>query len=54
MLKLLARGGSNKEIARALGVATGTVKNHVTNILAKLSVSSRAGAAIKAHEHGLL
>jgi DNA-binding NarL/FixJ family response regulator len=49
----IARGESNKEIAVALGVAEGTVKNHVTNVLAKLGVTDRTQAALKARELGL-
>ena len=53
VLRLLARGASNKEIARALFVAEGTVKNHITNIFAKLGVSDRTQAALKARDLGL-
>ncbi|WP_434627171.1 response regulator [Chromobacterium sp. CV08] len=49
----LARGASNKEIARALDLAESTVKVHVQNILRKLSLSSRVQAAVYAVEHGL-
>ncbi|AXE31946.1 DNA-binding response regulator [Chromobacterium phragmitis] len=49
----LARGSSNKEIARALDLAESTVKVHVQNILRKLSLSSRVQAAVYAVEHGL-
>lgn len=54
VLRLMARGSSNKEIALALDVAVGTVKNHITNIFAKLDVGSRTHAALKAREHGLV
>jgi len=54
ILKLLAHGDSNKEIAAALFIAEGTVKNHVTNILGKLGVRDRTQAALKAKELGLL
>lgn len=50
----LARGGSNKEIARALDMAESTVKIHVQGILRKLNLSSRVQAAVYAVEHGLL
>jgi DNA-binding NarL/FixJ family response regulator len=52
VLKLLVRGASNKEIAAALFVSEGTVKNHVTHILSKLQVSGRAQAALRARELG--
>lgn len=52
-LAWLARGVSNKEIARALGLAESTVKVHVQSILRKLGVSSRVQAAVYAIEHGL-
>ena len=54
VLRLLARGASNKEIAAALYLAEGTVKNHVTNILAKLEVDDRTQAALRARELGLI
>jgi DNA-binding NarL/FixJ family response regulator len=53
VLRLIARGASNKEIASALFLAEGTVKNHVTNILTKLEVSDRTQAALRARELGL-
>lgn len=49
----LARGESNKEIARHLDVAESTVKIHVQNILKKLNLTSRVQIAIYAVEHGL-
>ncbi|MGC0154619.1 response regulator [Chromobacterium vaccinii] len=49
----LARGASNKEIARGLDLAESTVKVHVQNILRKLSLSSRVQAAVYAVENGL-
>lgn len=49
----LARGESNKEIARHLDVAESTVKIHVQNILKKLNLSSRVQIAVYAVEHGL-
>lgn len=54
VLRLLASGASNREIAAALVITEGTVKNHVTNILSKLGVSDRTQAALKARELGLL
>lgn len=53
VLRLLARGASNKEIATALAVVEGTVKNHVTRIFEKLEVADRTQAALKAREAGL-
>ncbi len=44
ILRLMAGGYSNKEIANSLGVAEGTVKNHVSNILSKLGVRDRTRA----------
>jgi DNA-binding NarL/FixJ family response regulator len=54
ILALIARGASNNEIADQLFIAEGTVKNHVTHILAKLDVRDRTQAALKARELGLL
>ncbi len=53
IMQCLARGESNKEIARNLGVAESTVKIHVQNILKKLNLSSRVQLAVYAVEHGL-
>lgn len=53
VLLWIARGASNKEIARALDMAESTVKIHVQAILRKLNLSSRVQAAIYAVEHGL-
>ena len=54
ILRLLANGATNKEIAAQLVLAEGTVKNHVTNILTKLGVTDRTRAALRARELGLL
>lgn len=54
ILKVLATGASNREIAQKLYIAEGTVKNHVTNILGKLGVRDRTQAALKAKELGLI
>jgi DNA-binding NarL/FixJ family response regulator len=54
VLRLLAAGYSNREIARALFIAEGTVKNHVSNILTKMCVRDRTRAVLKAAERGLL
>lgn len=53
VLQHLAQGKSNKEIAAALGIAEGTAKNHMTNILGKLGVLDRTQAALRARELGL-
>lgn len=54
ILRLLSGGYSNKEIARALDLAEGTVKNHVSAILGKLGVRDRTRAVLTAIEKGLL
>jgi DNA-binding NarL/FixJ family response regulator len=54
VVRLMAGGYSNKEIARALGTAEGTVKNHVSSILLKLGARDRTRAVLKALESGLL
>ena len=54
ILRGIARGQGNKEIARYLGIAETTVKIHVQHILRKLNVTSRVHAAVIASEHGLL
>ena len=54
VLRLLAAGYSNREIARALFIAEGTVKNHVSSILTKMCVRDRTRAVLKAAERGLL
>jgi two-component system nitrate/nitrite response regulator NarL len=53
ILVLVARGASNKEIARETALAESTVKIHVQNILRKLNLSSRVQAAVYAVESGL-
>ncbi|MEL6813770.1 MAG: response regulator transcription factor [Cyanobacteria bacterium J06598_3] len=52
VLKLVAKGKTNKEIAKALTVSEGTVKNHVSNILMRLELRDRTQAAIVAVENG--
>lgn len=54
VLRLLAQGLSNKEIAQALTIGEKTVKTHVSNILAKLNVPSRTQAALYAVRIGLV
>ncbi len=53
VLELLAGGLSNVEIARRLHVSAKTARNHVSNVLGKLGVSTRVEAALKAKESGL-
>lgn len=54
VVRLLARGRSNREIAADLYLAEGTVKNHVTNVLLKLEARDRTQAALRARALGLL
>ena len=53
VLRLVARGGTNKDVARALGISHRTVQHHVAHIYDKIGVTSRAGAALFAAEQGL-
>lgn len=54
ILKLVATGASNKEIAETLVIAEGTVKNHLTSIFSKLDVKDRMQAVIKAGDLGII
>jgi DNA-binding NarL/FixJ family response regulator len=54
VLGLLALGHANKAIARQLGIAPKTVSNHVERVYAKLGVSNRASAAMRAMELGVV
>ncbi|MGB3714258.1 MAG: response regulator transcription factor [Candidatus Promineifilaceae bacterium] len=54
VLQLMAQGLSNQEIAEKLFISTGTVKNHVSNLLAKLEVRDRTQAVINAQELNLV
>jgi DNA-binding NarL/FixJ family response regulator len=54
VLRLLASGYSNREIAEALFLAEGTVKNHVSSVLLKLGARDRTRAVLRALHHGLL
>lgn len=54
VLRLLARGASNQEIADELVVSLHTVRRHVSNLLAKLGVASRTAAVAWAHDHDLV
>ncbi len=53
VLELIARGRSNGEIARDLGITDKTVRNHVANVFNKLRVADRAQAIVRAREAGL-
>jgi DNA-binding NarL/FixJ family response regulator len=54
VLRLVAQGRSNSDVAAALSVSLPTVKHHVLHIYAKVGLSSRAGAALFAMEHDLI
>jgi DNA-binding NarL/FixJ family response regulator len=54
VLALLVRGRRNRQIAEELGIAEGTVKSHVSNIMLKLGVADRTEAATVAIERGLI
>jgi DNA-binding NarL/FixJ family response regulator len=54
VLRLIAKGNANKQVARELGIREQTVKTHVSNILGKLQLQSRTQAALYAVEHGLV
>jgi HD-GYP domain-containing protein (c-di-GMP phosphodiesterase class II) len=54
VLRLIARGQSNKQVATALKISPKTVGHHVEHIYAKAAVATRAGATLFAMEHGLL
>ena len=53
VLRLIAGGANNSEIAQQLVISLHTVKTHVAHILAKLNVASRTAAALRARELGL-
>ncbi|MGV9229620.1 response regulator [Streptomyces nigra] len=54
VLALVARGTSNREIARELFISEATVKTHLTHLYAKLGVNDRAAAVATAYERGIL
>lgn len=54
VLRLVARGATNKEIAYTLSISEGTVKNYISSILNELNLRDRTQAAIFAYENGLL
>jgi DNA-binding NarL/FixJ family response regulator len=54
ILRLIAHGMTNAEIAERLVITEGTVKNHVTSVLSKLGVEDRLQAALRARELGIV
>jgi DNA-binding CsgD family transcriptional regulator len=54
VLRLVAQGHSNQQIANLLFISVPTVKSHLTSILGKLGLPSRSAATAYAHTHGLL
>jgi DNA-binding NarL/FixJ family response regulator len=54
VLRLVATGATNREIADSLVISDKTVARHVSNMFAKLGVSSRAAATAFAYEHDLV
>jgi DNA-binding NarL/FixJ family response regulator len=54
ILRLVATGSTNREIAGQLFLSEGTVKNHISRILGRLGLRDRTQAAVYAHDHGLL
>jgi two-component system, NarL family, response regulator LiaR len=53
ILRLIAQGFNNADIAEKLFLSEGTVRNHVSSILSKLDVADRTQAAVIAIQHGL-
>ncbi|WP_037643424.1 response regulator transcription factor, partial [Streptomyces exfoliatus] len=54
VLRLVAEGGTNKDIAHALVISEHTVSRHLNNIFAKLGIGSRSAATAYAYAHDLL
>jgi DNA-binding NarL/FixJ family response regulator len=54
VVRLIARGATNREIAEALIISEGTVKNHISNILSRLGLRDRTQVALYARDQGLL
>lgn len=54
ILRLVAKGPTNKQIAKTLGISGNTVRNHVNSIIEKLEVADRTEAATKAIQRGII
>jgi len=54
VLRLIATGATNREVADALVISEGTVKNHLSNIFSRLGLRDRTQAVMFARERGLL
>lgn len=54
VLRLIATGSTNREIAGRIFLSEGTVKNHISRVLSRLGLRDRTHAAIYARDHGLL
>ncbi|QBD80973.1 response regulator transcription factor [Ktedonosporobacter rubrisoli] len=54
ILRLIARGATNREVARQLFISEGTVKNHLARLFSRLGLRDRTQAVVFAREHGLL
>ena len=54
VLRLIATGATNREVADSLVISEGTVKNHLSNIFSRLGLRDRTQAVMFAREHGLL
>jgi len=54
ILRLIARGATNREVADSLFISEGTVKNHLSNMFSRLGLRDRTQAVMYAREHGLL
>ncbi|SNY47651.1 Response regulator containing a CheY-like receiver domain and an HTH DNA-binding domain [Pseudomonas sp. LAMO17WK12:I5] len=54
ILKRISMGGSNKEVARQLGISPSTVRTHVESVFRKLQCTTRAAATLKALTLGLI
>jgi DNA-binding NarL/FixJ family response regulator len=54
VVRYLARGATNREIARALVISEGTVKSHISNVLGRLGLRDRTQIALYARDHDLL
>jgi DNA-binding NarL/FixJ family response regulator len=54
VLRLIAKGATNREIAEQLVISEGTVKNHISNMLSRLGLRDRTQAALYARDNALL